>query len=96
MLWLLSLVSMLVLLGSSNIVLMYLALETSSLILYPLLVLFRSVDVSASVEASLKYLILSGISSCGLLLGGCIIYWSCGPTDISVLSVGLGSSRAMV
>jgi NADH:ubiquinone oxidoreductase subunit 2 (subunit N) len=58
---------MLLLLNSIDLVLIYLVLETQSLILYTLIVLSRVNDISFSVEASLKYYVLGGVASSGFL-----------------------------
>jgi NADH:ubiquinone oxidoreductase subunit 2 (subunit N) len=66
-LYLFNIASMLLLLNSIDLVLIYLVLETQSLILYTLIVLSRVNDISFSVEASLKYYVLGGIATSGFL-----------------------------
>jgi NADH:ubiquinone oxidoreductase subunit 2 (subunit N) len=58
---------MLLLINSIDLMLIYLVLEAQSLILYTLIVLSRVNDISFSVEASLKYYVLGGIATSGLL-----------------------------
>jgi NADH-quinone oxidoreductase subunit N len=47
--------------------------------------MFRVKDVAFSIESSLKYYILGGISTLGLLLGSFIVYSLFGTTDLVIL-----------
>nr|YP_010338855.1 NADH dehydrogenase subunit 2 [Neorhodella cyanea]UNJ18805.1 NADH dehydrogenase subunit 2 [Neorhodella cyanea] len=69
---LLVLFSMLILLASNSLLILYLTIEIQNLVFYILASIKRKTDFS--VESSLKYFILSAISSILLLLGFCIFY----------------------
>jgi NADH-quinone oxidoreductase subunit N len=82
---------LLMLIGTNDLVLMYLAIELQSLPFYTLASLKN--DDEASTEAGLKYFVLGALSS-GILLFGCsIIYGLSGLTNIAGLNyllLGLG------
>ena len=76
----LALLAMLILLSSLNLLTFYLGIELQSLIFYILASLQRGTEFS--MEASLKYFILSSISSVILLLGLTLIYAFSGLTNL--------------
>lgn len=85
-LFLFNVVSMLLLVSSLDLMLVYLVLESQSLILYTLVVLFKSNQVSFFVEGSLKYFITGGIASFGVLIGCVLLYIFTGSSNLNVLT----------
>jgi NADH-quinone oxidoreductase subunit N len=75
--------------SSVNLLMMYLALELSSLSSYVLAGYFKK--SKRSTEAALKYVIYGGVSSGLMLFGISILYGICGSTDIFVISAYLSS-----
>jgi len=84
-LYLLNISSVLLFTSSYDIILFYLLLETQSLIIYTIIILFRVKEVSLSVEACIKYFILGGFSTSGLLLGGVLLYGIVGSTNLLLI-----------
>ena len=70
-----------IILGSStNLVTLYLGVELQSFAVYVLACLYRNSEKGS--EAALKYFFIGGLSSAFILIGGAIIYWQTGTTDI--------------
>ncbi len=69
---LLSVLGMLVLISSDNLLVMYLGLELFSLPLYAMIALQRNVD--RCVEASMKYFVMGAVASCLLLYGFSLLF----------------------
>jgi NADH-quinone oxidoreductase subunit N len=81
---LLSILGMLILVSSQDLIILYLAIELISLSLYTLAAIKR--DKELSTEAGLKYFIMGALSS-GLLLIGCtILYIETGDTNFIAIS----------
>jgi NADH-quinone oxidoreductase subunit N len=86
-----SVLGMMVMISSNDLMLFYLGLELQSLALYVLATFNR--DQLKSSEAGLKYFVLSALSS-GLLLYGCsLIYGFSGSTNFNVISSQLNSNE---
>jgi len=85
-LFLLSTASMILLVTSLDLILIYILLETQGLVVYTLLSITRVKDINFSIEASLKYFILGGIISSMLLIGTSLLYSSLGSTNLIILS----------
>ena len=82
-----SLLGMILMISSNDIIIFYLGLELQSLCLY-ILASFKR-DDGKSTEAGLKYFVLSALAS-GLLLYGCsLIYGFTGSTNFNVISQNL-------
>lgn len=77
----LSIVGMLVLIKSYNLLSLYLSIELQSLSFYMLAAMKARTEASA--EAGLKYFILSAFSSALLLLGCTLIYAACGSVNFA-------------
>lgn len=77
---LLSILGMLLLISSRDLIVMYLAIETMSLSLYVLASIRRTGQYST--EAGLKYFILGALSSGMLLFGASLIYITTGLTNL--------------
>ena len=88
---LLSLLGLFFLVSSANLLSMYLSVETLSLSLYVLAAIRK--DNSFSTEAGLKYFLLGALSSCLLLFGSVLIFFSTGLLDFHSLSSFLVSSN---
>jgi NADH-quinone oxidoreductase subunit N len=71
-----SLIALLSLATTSDLLTLYLAIELQSFAIYSLVAIHSSSEFS--LEASVKYFILGAISSCFLLLGIAILYFNCG------------------
>lgn len=76
--------SLILLLNSTDLIYMYINIELSSLLIYILIISKKYSNYSS--EASLKYFILSGISSCFLLFGVGLFYGVTGTTDLLELN----------
>ncbi len=87
---LLSLVGILVLISSRNIISMYLGLELQSVCLY-ILASYRKYDIKSS-EAGVKYFIIGALSSGILLYGLSIIYAFTNSTDFYEISKSINLS----
>jgi NADH-quinone oxidoreductase subunit N len=74
---------MLLLVSSSDLLSIYMAIELQALGSYILLALKK--DSSHSSEASLKYFILGSLSTCIFLYGCSLVYGNLGTTNLSVL-----------
>jgi NADH-quinone oxidoreductase subunit N len=86
-----SVLGMLVMISSNDLMVFYMGLELQSLALYVLATFNR--DQLKSSEAGLKYFVLSALSS-GLLLYGCsLIYGFSGSTNFDIISIQLNSNE---
>ena len=86
-----SVLGMMVMISSNDLMVFYMGLELQSLALYVLATFNR--DQLKSSEAGLKYFVLSALSS-GLLLYGCsLIYGFAGTTNFNVISSQLNSNE---
>jgi len=86
-----SVLGMMVMISSNDLMVFYIGLELQSLALYVLVTFNR--DQLKSSEAGLKYFVLSALSS-GLLLYGCsLIYGFSGSTNFDLISNQLNSSN---
>ena len=86
-----SVLGMMVMISSNDLIIFYIGLELQSLSLY-VLASFKRDDIKSS-EAGLKYFVLSALSS-GLLLYGCsLIYGFSGSTNFEIISNNLNSSN---
>tara|TARA_B100000941_G_scaffold76172_1_gene51933 strand:- start:1051 stop:2469 length:1419 start_codon:yes stop_codon:yes gene_type:complete len=80
-----SVLGMMIMISSNDLIVFYMGLELQSLALYVLATFNR--DQLKSSEAGLKYFVLSALSS-GLLLYGCsLIYGFTGSTNFNVISI---------
>ncbi len=85
-----SVLGMMIMISSNDLIIFYMGLELQSLALYVLATFDR--DNIKSSEAGLKYFVLSALSS-GLLLYGCsLIYGFTGSTNFNVIASQLNSS----
>ena len=85
-----SILGMMVMISSNDLIVFYMGLELQSLALYVLATYNR--DQLKSSEAGLKYFVLSALSS-GLLLYGCsLVYGFSGSTNFDVISNQLNSN----
>jgi NADH-quinone oxidoreductase subunit N len=86
-----SVLGMMVMISSNDLMVFYIGLELQSLSLYVLATFNR--DQLKSSEAGLKYFVLSALSS-GLLLYGCsLIYGFSGSTNFNIISSQLNSNE---
>jgi len=86
-----SVLGMMVMISSNDLMVFYMGLELQSLALYVLATFNR--DQLKSSEAGLKYFVLSALSS-GLLLYGCsLIYGFSGSTNFDIISNQLNSNE---
>jgi NADH-quinone oxidoreductase subunit N len=86
-----SVLGMMVMISSNDLIVFYMGLELQSLALYVLATFNR--DQLQSSEAGLKYFVLSALSS-GLLLYGCsLIYGFSGSTNFDIISHQLNSDE---
>tara|TARA_B100000674_G_scaffold439722_1_gene402197 strand:+ start:200 stop:1618 length:1419 start_codon:yes stop_codon:yes gene_type:complete len=86
-----SVLGMMIMISSSDLIVFYMGLELQSLALYVLATFNR--DEIKSSEAGLKYFVLSALSS-GLLLYGCsLIYGFTGSTNFNIIASELNSSE---
>jgi NADH-quinone oxidoreductase subunit N len=86
-----SVLGMMVMISSNDLMVFYMGLELQSLALYVLATFNR--DELKSSEAGLKYFVLSALSS-GLLLYGCsLIYGFSGSTNFDIISTQLNSNE---
>ena len=86
-----SVLGMMVMISSNDLMVFYMGLELQSLALYVLATFNR--DQLKSSEAGLKYFVLSALSS-GLLLYGCsLIYGFSGSTNFNIISSQLNSDE---
>ena len=85
-----SLLGMMIMISSNDLIVFYMGLELQSLALYVLATFNR--DNIKSSEAGLKYFVLSALSS-GLLLYGCsLIYGFSGSTNFNIIASQLNSN----
>ena len=86
-----SVLGMMVMISSNDLIVFYMGLELQSLALYVLATFNR--DQLKSSEAGLKYFVLSALSS-GLLLYGCsLIYGFTGSTNFNIIANQLNSNE---
>ena len=86
-----SVLGMMIMISSNDLIVFYMGLELQSLALYVLATFNR--DQLKSSEAGLKYFVLSALSS-GLLLYGCsLIYGFTGSTNFNVIAEQLNSDE---
>ena len=86
-----SVLGMMIMISSNDLIVFYMGLELQSLALYVLATFNR--DNIKSSEAGLKYFVLSALSS-GLLLYGCsLIYGFTGSTNFNVIASQLNSNE---
>ena len=86
-----SVLGMMIMISSNDLIVFYMGLELQSLALYVLATFNR--DQLKSSEAGLKYFVLSALSS-GLLLYGCsLIYGFTGSTNFNVIASELNSNQ---
>jgi NADH-quinone oxidoreductase subunit N len=86
-----SVLGMMVMISSNDLMVFYMGLELQSLALYVLATFNR--DQLKSSEAGLKYFVLSALSS-GLLLYGCsLVYGFSGSTNFDIISTQLNSNE---
>jgi len=86
-----SILGMMVMISSNDLIVFYIGLELQSLALY-VLASFNK-DLIKSSEAGLKYFVLSALSS-GLLLYGCsLIYGFSGSTNFNIISDSINSNQ---
>ena len=86
-----SVLGMMIMISSNDLIVFYMGLELQSLALYVLATYNR--DQLNSSEAGLKYFVLSALSS-GLLLYGCsLIYGFSGSTNFNIISSQLSSNE---
>ena len=86
-----SVLGMMIMISSNDLIVFYMGLELQSLALYVLASFNR--DQIKSTEAGLKYFVLSALSS-GLLLYGCsLIYGFTGSTNFNVIANELNSNE---
>ena len=86
-----SVLGMMIMISSNDLIVFYMGLELQSLALYVLATFNR--DEIKSSEAGLKYFVLSALSS-GLLLYGCsLIYGFTGSTNFNVIANQLNSNE---
>ena len=86
-----SVLGMMVMISSNDLIVFYMGLELQSLALYVLATFNR--DQLKSSEAGLKYFVLSALSS-GLLLYGCsLIYGFTGSTNFNVIAVQFNTNE---
>ena len=86
-----SVLGMMIMISSNDLIVFYMGLELQSLALYVLATFNR--DNIKSSEAGLKYFVLSALSS-GLLLYGCsLIYGFTGSTNFNVIATQLNSNE---
>jgi len=86
-----SVLGMMIMISSNDLIVFYMGLELQSLALYVLATFNR--DQIKSSEAGLKYFVLSALSS-GLLLYGCsLIYGFSGSTNFNVIANELNSNE---
>ncbi len=86
-----SVLGMMIMISSNDLIVFYMGLELQSLALYVLATFDR--DQLKSSEAGLKYFVLSALSS-GLLLYGCsLIYGFTGSTNFSVISTQFNANE---
>ena len=86
-----SVLGMMIMISSNDLIVFYMGLELQSLALYVLATFNR--DQIKSSEAGLKYFVLSALSS-GLLLYGCsLIYGFTGSTNFNLIANQLNSNE---
>jgi len=89
-----SVLGMMIMISSNDLIVFYMGLELQSLALYVLATFYR--DNLKSSEAGLKYFVLSALSS-GLLLYGCsLIYGFTGSTNFQEIASQLNSNNYAV
>ena len=84
---------MILMVGASNLLMIYLAIEFVSLTSYILAGFSRSLNRSS--EAALKYVIYGGVSSAIMLFGMSILFGLTGTLDISIIRIAIASGHAI-
>nr|YP_009240538.1 NADH-ubiquinone oxidoreductase chain 2 [Pyronema omphalodes]AMO66510.1 NADH-ubiquinone oxidoreductase chain 2 [Pyronema omphalodes] len=79
------LIGAILLMSSSDLISMFLAIELQSYGLYIFATLYRNSEWSTS--AGLTYFLLGGLSSCFILLGSALLYANCGLTSLDGIYV---------
>ena len=69
-----------ILVSSTSFVTLYLGVELQSFAVYILASLYRNSETASA--ASLKYFFIGGLSSAFILMGGAVVYWQTGSTDL--------------
>ncbi|KAI9708688.1 MAG: hypothetical protein M1812_007930 [Candelaria pacifica] len=69
-----------ILVSCTSLVTLYLGVELQSFAVYVLASLYRSSETSSA--AALKYFFIGGLSSAFILMGGAVVYWQTGTTDL--------------
>ena len=80
-----TMLGMVSLISSSDLIIMFLSIETQSFALYILATMNRNSE--SAVAAGLKYFLLGGLSSCFILLGSSLIYSYTGLTNFEALNI---------
>jgi NADH-ubiquinone oxidoreductase chain 2 len=80
-----TMLGMVSLISSSDLIIMFLSIETQSFALYILATMNRNSE--SAVAAGLKYFLLGGLSSCFILLGSSLIYSYTGLTNFESLAI---------
>jgi proton-translocating NADH-quinone oxidoreductase chain N len=88
---LLTTLSMMLLVGATNLIMVYLALEFLSISSYILTGYFRRDH--RSIEASLKYFLYGALASGVMLYGFSLLYGATGSVDLGAIATGLGSGH---
>jgi NADH-quinone oxidoreductase subunit N len=86
-----SLIGMMLMIYTQNLIFIFIALEIMSLAVYVLVGMRR--HVIASAEASLKYFILGGLASGLLLYGSALLFGTTGSFDLSTISAQLSQMQ---
>ena len=69
-----------ILMSSTNFVTLYLGVELQSFAIYILASLYSGSETATG--AALKYFFIGGLASAIILMGGAIVYWQTGTTDL--------------
>ncbi|RMG17815.1 MAG: NADH-quinone oxidoreductase subunit N [Deltaproteobacteria bacterium] len=83
---------MILLAASTNLLVMFVSLETMSIATYALVALRR--DQARSAEAAMKYLVLGAFSSALFLYGVALLYATAGSLDLEVVARAAGGGEA--
>ena len=90
---LLATVGMMLMVSSTDLLMIFISLELTSLSLY-ILTAFNKQNVK-SVEAALKYFLFGGMSAAFTLFGLSLIYGLSGTTNLSQIAANLGGSKPL-
>ncbi len=91
---LLAVLGMMMMVSATDLIALYMAVETQSLALYILAAFNR--DSRRSTEAGIKYFVLGALSSCLLLYGASLVYGFTGATGFDAIARVLGSGEASI